>query len=125
MALVSIHNDSCDYINEDATGFKVAAAVSNSYPEKSNRLSSCMVQRYRTATGLKFHSNTITADMTSYHAFGEMDPDTTAIIIEAGFMNLDRTILTEHPEIIAQGIVNGILCYVRNEPIPEESIPTE
>jgi N-acetylmuramoyl-L-alanine amidase len=24
--LVSIHNDSCDYINDDATGFKVAAA---------------------------------------------------------------------------------------------------
>ena len=27
VALVSIHNDSCEYINEEATGFKVAAAA--------------------------------------------------------------------------------------------------
>ena len=27
VALVSIHNDSCDYINDEATGFKVAAAL--------------------------------------------------------------------------------------------------
>ncbi|MBI9048492.1 MAG: N-acetylmuramoyl-L-alanine amidase [Anaerolineaceae bacterium] len=125
MALISIHNDSCDYINEEATGFKVAGALSNSYPEKSNRLTSCMAHRYNETTGLKFHYNTITNDMTGYHAFGEMNPDTTAIIIETGFMNLDRDLLTENPELVAKGIVNGILCYVRNEPIPDMSTISE
>ncbi len=120
MALISIHNDSCDIINDEATGFKVAAAASNSYPEKSNRLASCMIQRYQSATSMQFHYNTITADMTSYHAFGEINPDTTSVIIETGFMNLDRKILTENPEIIAQGIVAGIKCYAKNEPVTVE-----
>jgi N-acetylmuramoyl-L-alanine amidase len=123
MALISIHNDSCDYINDEATGFKVVPAASNSYPEKSNRLASCMIQRYQTATGLHFHANTITADMTSYHAFAEINPDTTSVIIEAGFMNLDRKILTENPEQIARGIVAGIICYARNEPVTVEITP--
>ena len=38
-------------------------------------------------------------------------------IIEVGFMNLDRQILTQQPEKVATGIVNGILCYLNNESI--------
>lgn len=121
--LVSIHNDSCDYINDEATGFKVAAASSSAYPEKSSRLSDCLIDRYQTATGMNFHYNTITTDMTSYHSFIEIHSDTTAAIIETGFLNLDRRILTEETDRVAQGITSGILCYLRNEPI-SESIPT-
>jgi N-acetylmuramoyl-L-alanine amidase len=118
LALVSIHNDSCNYINDDATGFKVAAAASSAYPEKANRLSSCLIDRYTKTTGLKFHPNTITPDMTHYHTFREVHSDTTAAIIETGFLNLDRRILTEQPELVAQGVTFGILCYVKNEPVP-------
>ncbi len=118
LALVSIHNDSCNYINDEATGFKVAAAASSAYPEKANRLSACLIDRYGKTTGLKFHPNTITQDMTHYHTFREVHSNTTAAIIEAGFLNLDRRILTEQPDVIAQGISYGILCYVRNEPVP-------
>jgi len=32
VALVSIHNDSCDFINEQATGFKVSAALTRAMP---------------------------------------------------------------------------------------------
>lgn len=117
LALISIHNDSCDYINDEATGFKVAAAPSVLYPEKAQRLTSCLIQRYGTTTRLKFHPNTITEDMTSYHGFNELNSGTTAAIIETGFLNLDRQILTESPEKIADGITAGILCYVRNEPV--------
>ncbi len=56
--------------------------------------------------------------MTHYHTFREVHSNTTAAIIEAGFLNLDRRILTEQPDVIAQGIAYGILCYVRNEPVP-------
>jgi len=117
LALVSIHNDSCDYVNDEATGFKVAAAASSAYPEKAERLSACMIDRYSKITGLKNHPNTITTDMTQYHTFREINSNTTAAIIETGFLNLDRRILTEQPDLIADGVTQGILCFVRNEPV--------
>jgi N-acetylmuramoyl-L-alanine amidase len=55
--------------------------------------------------------------MTNYHAFGEINTETTAAIIEAGFLNLDRKILTENTDVVAQGIVDGINCFIRNENI--------
>jgi N-acetylmuramoyl-L-alanine amidase len=117
MLLVSIHADSCEYINDQATGFKVAAAVSTLYPEKAARLTTCLRTRYTAATGLPFHPGSVTPDMTSYHAFSEINSETTAAIIETGFLNLDHEILTKHPDLIASGITNGILCFVRNEDI--------
>lgn len=122
-ALVSIHNDSCDYINNEATGFKVAAAMASPYPEKAARLTACLIQRYQATTKLKFHYNTITPDMTSYHAFDEINSVTTAAIIETGFLNLDREILTEKSDLVAKGVTAGILCYIRNETIPNQITP--
>ncbi len=119
VALISIHNDSCEYIDEQATGFKVAAALSNAYPEKAAKLTECLVDRYAKTTGLPFHYNTITDDMTYYHAFNEINSNTIAAIIETGFLNLDYQILTENPELVARGVTDGILCFVRNEPISE------
>jgi N-acetylmuramoyl-L-alanine amidase len=119
-ALVSIHNDSCDYINDDASGFKVAAAVSTLYPEKALRLTDCMTSRYKEDTKLPFHANSITRDMTEYHAFTEINSNTPAAIIETGFLNLDRQILTGQPEKIARGVADGILCYVRNESVSKK-----
>jgi N-acetylmuramoyl-L-alanine amidase len=124
-ALVSIHNDSCEYVNNDATGFKVAAAVESAYPEKANRLTNCLVQKYQETTSLKYHYNTVTPDMSSYHAFNEILSSTPAAIIETGFLNLDRDILTQHSDIVAQGVVNGIVCYLRNESISPQSPPTQ
>lgn len=126
MALISIHNDSCEYINDDATGFKIAAALSNAYPEKSTRLTDCLADRYQKTTRLRFHYNSITDDMTKYHAFDEVNSNTPAAIIETGFLNLDRQILTEHTDLVAQGITAGVLCYMRNEnvqPTPEVAQP--
>jgi N-acetylmuramoyl-L-alanine amidase len=126
IALVSIHADSCEYINDDATGFKVAAALSNPYPERAERLTACLRDRYFNATGLAFHSGSVTPDMSSYHAFEEVNQETTAAIIETGFLNLDRQILTTQEELVAEGIANGILCYVHNEDIIfEEDIITQ
>jgi len=122
LALVSIHADSCQFINDEATGFKIAAALSNQYPERASRLTACIKDRYERATGMKYHPSTITNDMSSYHAFDEVDSNTNAVIIEVGFLNLDRQILTKGQDQIATGISNGILCYIRNEDIssPEE-----
>ena len=117
LALISIHSDSCQYINDQATGYKVAPSMENRRPERTSRLTSCLKYRYEEATNLQPH-NSITADMSSYHAFDEIDEDTPAIIIEIGFLNLDRQILTQEPDRIADGISKGILCYIYNENIP-------
>lgn len=117
LALISIHADSCDYINDLATGFKVSAAQVSFQPEKAARLTACLRTRYAQRTNLPFHTGSITADMSDYHAFAEINSETTAAIIEAGFLNLDRQILTQQPDLIAQGIVDGLICYIYNEDI--------
>jgi len=123
LAIVSIHNDSCDYVNDEATGFKVAAALNTNDLNRANRLTACLVDRYQNVTNLTFHAGSITGDMREYHAFREIDPNTVAAIIETGFLNLDREILTKHTDRIAEGVVEGILCFANNENIRPTSIP--
>ena len=103
LALVSIHADSCQYINDQASGYKVAPSMENRRPERTSRLTSCLKYRYEEFTSLQPH-NSITIDMSSYHAFDEIDANTPAAIIEIGFLNLDRQILTQEPERIATGV---------------------
>lgn len=106
--LVSIHADSCDDFGPDATGFKIAASgASGSAPLKA-----CVFETYAAATGLRYHANTVTLHMTDYHAFRELPEGTPAIIIETGFLGLDRPLLTEQADLPAAGIAEGILCYL-------------
>lgn len=121
--LLSIHSDSCDYINDQATGFKVSAALANPHPDRAARLTACLKNRYSLVTGLPVH-NSITIDMTSYHAFAEINQDTTAAIIEIGFLNLDRELLTQKSDLVAKGITDGILCYINNEDLIISTTPT-
>jgi N-acetylmuramoyl-L-alanine amidase len=116
LALISIHADSCVYINDQATGFKVAASLNTPRPEKTARLTACIRTRYTESTNMVIH-NSVTPDMSSYHAFGEINTDTPAVIIETGFLNLDRVMLTQNTDLVARGITNGILCYIYNEDI--------
>jgi N-acetylmuramoyl-L-alanine amidase len=107
-ALVSIHADSCEYINDAATGFKIAGSMI----AESSLLLSCMEETYRTATQLPYHAQTVTPDMMDYHAFREISPGTPAVIIETGFMYMDRELLTTNADIPANAITDGILCYL-------------
>ena len=124
VALVSIHNDSCVYINEDAWGFKLAAAMDTRDVNRTARLTGCLRDRYGQVTGLPFHSGSITSDMREYHTFTEISDTTIAVIIETGFMLLDKDILTQNPELIAEGIVQGIECFVNNEGVNPTPVPT-
>lgn len=108
LGLVSIHADSCVDYGPELTGFKVA---SSSFSE-SSLLLDCMNQEYAAATGLGIHSTTITNHMTDYHVFRKIAPGTPAVIVETGFMFMDRELLTQRPEVPATGIANGILCYL-------------
>lgn len=124
VALVSIHNDSCEYVNDEATGFKVAASLETRDVNRAQRLTACMTDRYQQVTGMTFHSGSITADMTEYHAFSEIDPNTVTAIIETGFLNLDREILTNQTDRVAEGVTQGILCFINNESVLPTALPT-
>lgn len=115
LVLVSIHADTCEYIDDNATGFKVASSLASSAPEKAQRLVACISNRFETATGMRYHPTSITAHMSNYHNFNEIHHDTTAAIIETGFLNLDRQMLTQNSNAVADGIANGVLCYIYNE----------
>ena len=124
VALVSIHNDSCEYVNDEATGFKVASSLETRDVNRAQRLNACLVDRYERITGMIFHANSITGDMREYHAFSEIDPNTITAIIETGFLNLDREILTEDTPLVAEGVTQGILCFMNNESVLPTAIPT-
>jgi len=124
VALVSIHNDSCEYVNDEATGFKVASSLETSDINRAQRLTACLVDRYARVTGLTFHAGSITGDMREYHAFSEINPNTITAIIETGFLYLDRDILTNEPERVAEGVTQGILCFMDNESVEPTPIPT-
>lgn len=117
MALLSIHTDSCQFVDDNATGFKVAASQAGKAVEASQSLAACLQNRYAARTGLKNHPGSVTWDMTGYHSFSEIDSATPAAIIEIGFLYLDRNFLTQHADLAAQGLADGILCFTRNEPM--------
>jgi N-acetylmuramoyl-L-alanine amidase len=109
-AVVSIHADSCTYVNELATGYKIAASGRTD----SAQLQSCIETTYQQATQLDYHANTITPHMTNYHAFRTLPEGVPAIIIETGFMNQDITLLTTDSDRPAAGVLNGIQCYLES-----------
>lgn len=107
-ALVSIHADSCDYFNDEATGFKIAGSGLTD----SSNLSICVENAYRQTTQMNYHTHTITPHMTEYHAFRQLAVGVPGIIIEVGFMNLDRQLLEHQPDLLAAAITDGIWCYI-------------
>jgi N-acetylmuramoyl-L-alanine amidase len=108
-AFVAIHADSCI---PGASGFKVARAEQSAVPEEEDRLVDCLYTEYEEATGLGRHEGSITPDMRYYHSFRRIAPETPGAIIEMGFMADDATLLLERQELVAQGIVKGILCFL-------------
>ena len=115
-ALVSVHVDSCMY---DLSGYKCVGSSHLPAAEDSALLVEEIMRTYPAATGLAFHANTITPDMTNYHAFQRIDPRTPAAIIELGFMSGDRNLLVGHPERAAQGIADGIAAFLNAKAHPQ------
>ena len=116
-ALLSIHVDSCI---PELSGYKVVGS-SRGVAEASAHLAGYISLAYAAATGLGFHENTITPDMTDYHAFGTIDPNTPAAIIELGFLADDADLLTNHQDRMVQGMVTGLAEFLgsRATPTPE------
>lgn len=113
--LVSIHTNDCSDYGPEGTGFNAASAFARQTTRgEDEALLKCLVAQYGAITGLPLHGG-VTADMTSYHTFSEVAVDTPTAIIELGFMRNNRQILTTQQTLLAQGVVNGILCFLQPE----------
>ena len=108
-ALVSIHADS------GASGFKVARITDSAIPEAEDRLVDCLYTEYEATTGLPRHPNSITDNMTNYHAFREIDLYTPGVIIETGFLLEDRDLLMHRSGLVVQGIASGVVCFLEED----------
>lgn len=115
-AYLSIHADSCQQINDLATGYKAARSRHSALPEVEDRLVACLTQHYERATGLRFHRNTVTANMLEYHGFYKIDAATPAAILETGFMYLDRKVVEGRADDVARGIADGLSCFLDASP---------
>jgi N-acetylmuramoyl-L-alanine amidase len=124
LMLLSIHTDTCTYIDDTATGFKLASSYyTDGTNSKIERLSACIIDRYSSETGLKY-INIVTDDMTKFHTFEEVHVDTPTLIMEPGYLNLDRELLTKSPEKVAKAITDGLLCYLKNQPMLPTPTPS-
>ncbi|HFC12995.1 MAG TPA: N-acetylmuramoyl-L-alanine amidase, partial [Anaerolineae bacterium] len=114
VAVISIHADSCQDAGATLSGYKTAVSQAVTSP----LLQQCIEPIYGEQTGLKYNVNTITNDMTNYHAFSadQLSTVVPAIIIETGFLGGDKALLVDHSEIPAQAITDGILCFVEQLP---------
>jgi N-acetylmuramoyl-L-alanine amidase len=108
---LSIHADSCI----DATGFKSTHYDKSAIPYIADRLVNCINSQYAAATGLAENLDTITENMTEYHAFRRIDAQTPAAILELGFLGGDHDLLVQRPELPAKGIADGLLCFLEGE----------
>lgn len=122
-ALVSIHADSCVSLS----GFKVASAEQTALPDQDALLVKCLEESYAGATGLSTHPNTITHDMTGYHAFQRVAETTPGAIIELGFLGGDGALLAEERPKLARGIAEGVMCFLKqrqSSQSPDLATPT-
>ncbi|MEP7291665.1 MAG: N-acetylmuramoyl-L-alanine amidase [Chloroflexota bacterium] len=111
--LVSIHSNTCRDFGEPVSGYIVAASLGRiTSRNDDDRLVNCIADHYAQETQLARRLET-TVDMTDYHTFREIHPLTPAAIIELGFMLGDRALLTEHPDVAARGVSDGVLCFLQ------------
>lgn len=105
--LLSLHADSCI----GASGYKAAVYVHSANPQADAAILACIDTHYPAVTGLPHHPNTVTHDMTEYHAFRRIATGTPAVILELGFLGGDQALLRDEPARVAQGVVESILCF--------------
>jgi N-acetylmuramoyl-L-alanine amidase len=121
--LLSIHTNDCRNYGFGATGYNVVGPFSRGVADGINEiLVSCLINEYGRVTALPRHFG-VTVDMTSYHNFAEVSVDTPVAIIELGYMFADRQILTQNRDVLAEGLVAGILCFMEPPNILTPSPP--
>jgi hypothetical protein len=115
-AFVSLHAD--DDGSGTATGFKLAHGFYRG--PREDALVDALTKEFARATALPLNDD-ITDSMTDYYAFAwfryqhALAPHTPAAIIEMGYLSYDgdRALLTQHADVAAAGIANGVLRFLQ------------
>lgn len=108
--LLSLHADSCIA----RSGFKAAKPLASRVPDAEVRLVRCIDEHYAALTGLEPDPDTVTPNMTEYHAYRKIDPATPAAILELGFLGADQALISQRSDLIAAAVVESILCFVES-----------
>ncbi len=114
--VLSLHADSCVPLS----GYKAATPPQSATPQVEARLLACIDQHYANATDLAPHLDTITHDMTDYHAFRKVEDQTPIAILELGFLGGDQRLLTDNVEVVAEGVAESLRCFLRGEKTSKE-----
>lgn len=110
-ALVSIHANTCVDYGQKVSGYLISTAAARTGSGNDQLLVECVGAFYGQQVQIERRYG-LTRDMTDYHIFREINPTTPAAIIELGFLYSDRDILTTKTDEMAQGISDGILCFL-------------
>jgi len=110
--LVALYTGSCDDTSDNRSGFMVGTTLTPSDLNASNTLAVCMGEIYQSSTKLDFSYEVIAADHSAYRLFELVNKNTPMIYLEMGSLLYDQTILIDNSENVANGIVNGIQCYL-------------
>ncbi|HEY8806590.1 MAG TPA: N-acetylmuramoyl-L-alanine amidase [Candidatus Limnocylindria bacterium] len=122
-AFVSLHLDG-DGTGENS-GYKMAHGSRRGPYEQ--QLMDDIKAEYGAATGLDYDGGRVTRNMTGYFAFSwqrfrsATSPFTPSVILEMGYLSNDhdRALATEHPDVLARGIANGIERFLSEVPSTE------
>lgn len=120
LALVSIHSNTCVDFDTDVNGFIVGNTAAFPDTQGSAQLADCIRAHYAEATELPRRDGQ-TLHMTDYHRFDEVSAQTPAVVIELGFMLGDRDVLMNQQDTVAQGLIEGILCFIAPTIAPEST----
>ena len=111
-ALVALYTGSCEDTPENKSGFTIGTTLATSDLNSSNALAVCMGEIYQASTKLDFTYQIISPDQPAYTFFEMVNPDTPMIYLEMGSLFYDQSVLVQNSENVANGIVNGIQCYL-------------
>ena len=112
-ALVSIHANTCYDFGEYVSGYIVAISEARPRIGIDAFLRECIAINYGARVPLR-RSFTLTENMTNNHAWQKIHPLTPGMILEMGYMLADQAVLTEDPDLLADAITAGILCFMEN-----------
>jgi N-acetylmuramoyl-L-alanine amidase len=116
---VAIHADGSLDISK--RGFKTATPRRD-FSKGAEKLVGFIEESYQDHTGFVKDPN-VTRNMRGYYAFAwwryehAVHPRTASVILETGFLSnaADRKIISDNPDVAAQGIAEGIVSYLKSQ----------
>jgi N-acetylmuramoyl-L-alanine amidase len=111
-AFVAIYSGPCAESPLPLSGFKIATSLTAQNPDAAYALAVCLSETYGKLIKIPFTYEVLNPDHPSYHIFRDIDSQTPAVMIEAGSLKTDRTILVNQADSVAEGISEGILCFL-------------